>query len=320
MFSQWLNTGIRAAEIAIADGRLDDAFARLTTPSARGHKSVERLLDELAKPLMARARLAAQAGRYADAILDLDRLAAVKREDADAAALRQRVSQEMQARVQRHADRGDAFQRAAADIRAGRLESGRLAVERMEDAATREKLREELDVRVQRSGQLVAQASEAARRGDLATACRFWAEAVQRHGRTYQTDALAVELAGKLAAALDPLLAEGRLEHTGALLASCETLVQIAPTLVAYQRIGNLIDEAARRLAAAEFAALRAALLRLKGSLGAAAWIDRSLTALDKLLDAQADLLASPLGGLATPAARGFSIVESEAAMRRAIR
>ena len=77
MASRWLFVRIRAAERALQDGRIDEALAAATQPDVRDHRRGRRLLDELARPLVARARLHLQAGRYQPALEDLDRLSAI---------------------------------------------------------------------------------------------------------------------------------------------------------------------------------------------------------------------------------------------------
>ncbi|NUQ50121.1 MAG: hypothetical protein HUU27_09425, partial [Phycisphaerae bacterium] len=174
MFGHWLNARLKSARLALQNGRLDDAFGQLARPDTLGDAAAAPLLDELARSLAARARLHLQAGRYREAIGDLDRLAAIGREDHEANALRERAAGEWRHRLERHRNLDDAQREAAERIHLGRLESGRLAVERIEDAPRREQLREALDLRVQRCEQLLDRAVEAQASGDLLNACRLW--------------------------------------------------------------------------------------------------------------------------------------------------
>ena len=85
--------------------------------------------DKLAKPLLARARLHAQAGRYVDALQDLDKLEKIGRSGPDAEALRKRATDEIKNRRHVRQDRDESYEQAVARVRGGRLESGRLAIE-----------------------------------------------------------------------------------------------------------------------------------------------------------------------------------------------
>ncbi|MBI5864977.1 MAG: FHA domain-containing protein [Planctomycetes bacterium] len=296
MFSRWVQTGIRAAERALADGRIDEAFARLTDDSTRNQCRARALFPELGRVLLARARLAAQAGRYRDALADLDRLRAVDYSDAEAVALRSRVEEELRLRADRHAADNGAFNTAEENLRQGRLDSGRLAIERLEDPRRREKLREELDIRVERSDQLISQGLAALDQGDPLSACRYWSEACERHGRTQRSDELAARLVEPLRSALETSVRDGRLDRLQAGLVAASGLLRLFPSLGEFERLLSLAQEATKRLNLADYSELRNVLLRLRSAGGDAAWVRSALACVEKMLALQSELLASPLG------------------------
>ena len=296
MLSRWLNTGIRAAESALSDGRIDEAFDRLSKPDLHGQRRALELSDELARQLLARARLHAQAGRYRDVLADLDKLASIDRLGSDAVALRKRVEEEHGERIDRHAAESDAFKRASAQLDAGRLESGRLSIEQLEDPRRREQLREQLDVRLQRSEQMIAQASASLASGDVLAACRFWEDAAQRHGRTDSSDRFAVELAVALRRQVDGWIASGQLERLSPAAHAIRALIAFSPTLEEQQRMIDLVNVAARQLSSGDFHSLRDTLLRLNAARGDATWARELSKHVDQLTAARAALLSSPLG------------------------
>lgn len=296
MFSRWIFARLKAAENALNAGRIDEAYERLSPPEMRDTRGARDLLDGLGRSLLARARLHAQAGRYHEALSDLQRLQVIERADADAAALRRRVEEDLRQRVGHQAERNDAVNRVARDIKAGRLESGRLEVERIEDTARREQLREELDIRVQRSEQLLEQAGETLRDGDVLTACRFWEEACHRHGRSRRSDALAAELVPACRAVMDRAFTEGRLDQLRAALDATTALRVFAPSLSEFERLVGLARRAAEKLAVADYPGLREALLRLQAARREAGWVKSALKSMDELVRAQSQLLSSPLG------------------------
>ncbi len=298
MFARWNFAKLRAAERALADGRLDEAFERLVAADLHTEKRAARVVDGLARGLLARARLEAQAGRYREALADLDRLATIDRVDEDARTLRDRTERELGHRAKRHAAEAEAYDEAAADLDAGRLESGRLAVDRIEDSGRREQLREQLDIRVQRQAQLLRQAEEALARGDVLAGCRFWAEAVSRQGRTSESDALTGRLAGALQDRITQWLREGRLDRVRLALHETAALSELAPTLREFETVTDLLDRAAGQLTASDFAALRTTLTRLGASIGPADWLKAADAALERILDGRSALFASPLGTL----------------------
>ncbi|RMF72753.1 MAG: FHA domain-containing protein, partial [Planctomycetota bacterium] len=302
MFANWKLVRCKAAENALNEGRLDEAYERLTAPDLRGHKRAAALVNDLAQALLARARLHAQAGRYREALADLDRVDSLGESGEEARTLRKRVETEQRCRADRHRENDRAFEKAARNIHAGRLETGRKAVEKIEDAARREQLLEELDIREHRSDQLLQQAAAALANGDVLTAVRFWEEAVSRHGRTTETDGLISELAAAFRNAAESALREGRLDELSVALKHLDALAQYAPALAEFAGAERLVRQATAALAAADYDALRDTLNRLRASAGDAKWIDEGLKAVETILAGQAELLRSPLGllGLST--------------------
>jgi hypothetical protein len=301
MFARWFHVRIRAAEKALLQGRLDDALAIAAELNLREDSRGQALLDALAKPLEARARLHRQAGRYREALVDLDRLAGLNREGPDAKALRQQIAQEVREGARRSAQDRDAYQQAADHLRAGHLETGRLQLDNVEDARQHEQLAGELERRVQRGGQLLQQAADALGRDDVLAALRYWQEAA-RHGRTAETDGFAARLAVAGRQAVDRWHAEGRTEGLLAARAGIGALAAHDPALADCERLIELCARAAAQLAATDYAGLRQTLLRLKAARGAVAWVNAALDALTRIAEGQEQLLTSPLGLFATTA------------------
>lgn len=302
MFARLFHTRARAAERALDQGRIDDAFELAREADFGREPRALKLLDDLARALLARARIHRQAGRYPDAVADLDRLAVLERAGSDAQAFRQQVLAEMQAGAAEAAERREAAARAAEHLRAGRLETGRLDLGRVEDTRQREELAEELELRLQRGRQLVEQAGEALARDDLLVAIRLWQDVCSRFGRTRETDALAARLVAACRSALERWHQAGRLERLLAARPGVAALVPHDPSLAESERLVELCARAAAEHAAADYEGLRRTLLRLKGAGGEAAWVTAALEALARIAEGQELLMASPLGLLASAA------------------
>ncbi len=310
MFARWMFVRISAAEKALREGRLDEACVAALQPEIRQHPRGQRLLDELVRPLVARVRLHRQAGRYREALADLDTLSALGRPAPDAAELRQRIEAEMRTAAAQAADDQAAAGRAAQELREGRLESCRLNVARVDDERQREKLAEELNVRVERVAQLVAQAGAALDGDDVLAAARYWREACERHGRTRETDALGARLAGTYRRVVPQWVWEGRIERLLAARAVLGGLTALDPAMAECERVVGLCARAVELFATGDYAGLRQTLLRLKGVSGDVAWIGGALDALGELSRAQEALLASPLGVYASLPGKAASLAE----------
>ena len=311
----WLNVRLKAVERALKDGALDVAYERATSPDLANDKRARRVLDQLVKPLLARARVHGQAGRYAEALADLDRLAAVNRGEPERSALRLRFAAE-QRKLATERDAGEqAYDNAAEQINAGRLESGRVALERVENHHRRAKLENQLDARVQRSDQLLDQAAAALKGNDPASALRHWRDACERHGRTQEADTFADKLAPAVATVLRSAFETGRLEQFLSLWNQSTALRDTHATIYqGYERLVELTRDAVALVAEHDYARLRKAMLRMRGADVKARWIDEVLKAVDQVQDAEDLLTASPLGimaPLSTRAASGPSAIRA---------
>jgi predicted pyridoxine 5'-phosphate oxidase superfamily flavin-nucleotide-binding protein len=283
VFARWLFVRLSAAEKALRQGRIDEAYAAATQPELRQQARGERLLDELVKPLVARARLHRQAGRWGDALADLDRLVAVGRATPEVQALRQQVVDEMRAHAGEAAEHQEAVARAA-------------------QAA-------ELDARMQRASQLLGQAGQALVAGDVLAGARYWQEAGQR-GRSQATDQFAVRLANACREAIERWVDEGRIDCLGAARTALGALAPIVPTVIESERLVDLCQRAVRQFSADDYAGLRETLLRLKAARGGAEWVKTALSAVANITAGREALLASPLGlfaSLSQPARPGVA-------------
>jgi hypothetical protein len=155
---------------------------------------------------------------------------------------------------------------------------------------------EEIDVRVQRAGQLLKQAAEALDREDMLAAMRFWEDACGRHGRTRETDEFVPRLAAACRRSVEHWYEEGRMDRLMALRGNMANLLPVEPTLAECDRVVALCSRALAQFAASDHTALRQTLLRLKAARSGVAWVDAASEALTGMAAAQEKLMASPLG------------------------
>ena len=98
---------LKQAEIAIAAGRLDEAFSLLTSSTARGHREGQRRVDELIEAFVKRGIVHFAEGRLDDAMHDVRAAASLGGRQVRIARLIDAISQEKQ---QRHVDETAAWQ------------------------------------------------------------------------------------------------------------------------------------------------------------------------------------------------------------------
>lgn len=296
MFARWKHARIRAAERALRDGRLDEALERFQASGEKNVSDAQQLRDDLAAALLARARLHARAARYPEARHDIQRLTELGlAEDRDVRELAQRVRAEFGDRAAKEHQAHAARRSAEAKLAAGRLESGRHAIERVEQEDHRRNLQDALDARIARSDELLEQARAALNQNDLTGGINRWKEATERYGQTTNTDALAGVLGERVRKHATEQLNDGRLDDLRALLANAAPLTQVTGVLDSLQRTYRRLEEAAAALAARDLEQLRVALLALQNELPKAKWLRTLEQNTRDVLDKHALLQASPL-------------------------
>ncbi|MDX2199059.1 MAG: FHA domain-containing protein [Phycisphaerae bacterium] len=292
------NTRIRAAEAALADGRIDEALAAALDPALADAPRRAALIDGLSRPLLARARLAMLDGDAPAAIRDLDRLTALGFDSPDARDLRARATQARDRAAGNAAAQREAEARVAGAGREGRLDSMRVEIDNVADADRRARLERELSGKLERIEQILNQAQSALLRDDLLGAARLWRDAVSRHGRTQQTDDFGGRLATGLAGAVQRWVAAGELAKLAPAEEALEALAGGWPGVEPAQQAIGLCRRAAEQLAIREDAALRQTLLRLQAVVRDATWVNAALKDLSEVISRREALVGSPLGAL----------------------
>ncbi len=304
MIGRWRFARIRGAKRALDEGRLDDALRSLG-PIDSNIRREKELCEDLVTRLLARARLAAQAGRYDDALADLDVIASIQPARPEAAILRARIDDELSQRRQRKAHEHEAEQRAEHELAAGHLDSGREAIERIDDPARREQLREQLDIRLEGCRRRLAQAEDALRRGDLFAACRHLADARARYGQLRESDQFETQLVQACQRDFDRWLNEGDLLRLADGVRAVRQLEHDRPELRRFEQALRWIGQAAGELVELDLTALRETLHRLAAICGQAEWLRQAIRHAEAMQQARSALLASPLGLLTPSQAAG---------------
>ncbi len=304
MIGRWRFARIRGAKRALDEGRLDDALRALGQIDSNILREKE-LCEELVTRLLARARLAAQAGRYDDALADLDVIATIQPARPEAAILRARIDDELSQRRRRKAHAHQAEHQAEHELAAGHLDSGREAIERIDDPARREQLREQLDIRLQGCRRRLTQAEEALRRGDLFAACRHLADARDQYGQLRESEQFETRLVQACQRDFDRWLSEGDLLRLADGLRAIRQLGSDRPELRRFEQALRWIGQAAGELLELDLSTLRETLHRLAAICGQADWLRQAIRHADAMQQARSALLASPLGLLSPSQAAG---------------
>ncbi|MBI4717566.1 MAG: FHA domain-containing protein [Planctomycetes bacterium] len=306
MLGDLLFVRLKAAENALRDGRLDEAFRLASAPDLRQHRRGATVLATLTERFLERARNHFHADRYSEALLDLDRAEA-------GGVLREAV---IELREQVRAVAAEQRRKAVADRE--RIEAARRRMEQGSLAAGREELRhapthdhaaqdllKELERRAAETQRLTADVER------LLAAGRH-AEAVERLRRAKAIDAhhdaviqQEVQVCARVLQDARLALTEGRLGRAADDLVCLKDLGAGSPARREVEEALGLARDAALAYGAGNCAEARLRMMSLERLMPRVAWIEETIERLRQVEDLHAALSAGPLGGLQEPGSAG---------------
>ena len=312
MLSQLLIVRLKAAENALRDGRLDEAYRLATAPDLRDHRRAGAVVAALTERFIERARAHFRADRFAEALIDLDRAEAggvMKEELSELRAHVRTVQAEQQRNEQSRREPLDAAKRR---IEGGSLAAGRRVLEQASehDLAARH-LRQQVNDRVDevRSGLELA---------ETLMAQGQWTAAADRVRRLKSIDAhdkkvarIETTLCKKVLDNARGALLDGRIGRAEDELACLGKLGDTLPSKREIRDMLSLARQAARGIQAHAYADARRDVMSLHRLLPKAGWVKKAIEQLRYLEDIRTELGAGPLGeisGLTTATHRALPL------------
>ena len=290
---------LKQVELALADGRLDEACDLLADRDLRDHRRGQELVGELVPQLLDRGRKHLESGHARQALADCQKAQALAGNAAEIAELQAQVAERLAGRQGSKRRRGELAAAAREHIENGRLSLGEALLADAPDHSGRtELLRHEAEARRKAAGAALQRAEAALERSDHATAID---ELLTARANRADTDAMA-ELAGRLIAAA---AAEARQEIGRGRGDLAEALLgRLAPLAAGNRELSDLLGILAecRRgrtcLDGAEFRQAAEALRRAAAMLPEAQWLQQAVADAERGAAAIEALRSGPLGML----------------------
>ncbi|MEE8170324.1 MAG: hypothetical protein V3T70_07230 [Phycisphaerae bacterium] len=305
MFGRLTNAKLRSAENAQAAGRLDEAFELATTSELAGHRRAGRILTRLFKPLMNRAQEHMLAGRFPDALIDLEKAARCGVDDAAVAEWRARALKARDRRERRAHDDRHALHAAERHVSAGDLTQAGHHLERVENAASRrDRLLGEIDDRAEQARRAAAEARGAMKAEQYAVAVDRLVAARRDHAAAHDVIETADELAKRLSDRIRDAIAAGRLDAAALETNLLQRLNGGRPDTAELARAMGWIKQAGAAVRGGQFDDA-AALMRKVSQIAPGRWVKDVCDHLKKIDDHLSALAEGPLGLLTSGAGVG---------------
>ena len=297
---------VRQSEVALADGRLDEAYAVATAHDVGRHHRGQRLITRLVDALVRRGQAHAAAQRYAAALADCEKAAKLGGNLPDVVALRAAATDAVAQLNRQQQRQALALATARRHVDDGDLSLGeRLLAAAPADASRAALLRDDIDHRRRTAADAVRACGQAFKGGDVDRAARELLRA--RASDPHQPDLadLAPRVKSAVVAQLQEAVETGHLDRADDLLRHLCALDPACPDARRQQALLDALRGAWQQVQSGAFADARVAVTRLLPMTDDAPWLKRTAEQLRQAEQALTDLKVGPLAWLGQAAPRG---------------
>jgi len=297
MLSQLLFVRLRAAENALRDGRLDEAYRLGTAPDIREHRRGAAVLAKLTEKLIDRARDHYRADRFTEALMDLDKAEAGGVKKDDIAELRNNVQIVAAEARRRQHSRHDRLHAAKKRIEGGSLAAGRKMLDQVSegdfDAA---RLRRQAAERAEHAANMSEQIEQLINQSQYATAAGRMQKLKNVDAHADGVAALEKRLCDQVIENARAALTDGKIKRAADELACLGALGRNLPARREVADMISIAQQAATALQMHDFADARRQAMSLERLLPNAQWVHEAIRQLRQLDELAAGLTAGPLG------------------------
>jgi tetratricopeptide (TPR) repeat protein len=302
MFGRLKLVRMKAAEDALRDGRLDEAFRMATADDVRDDRRAGKLLKKLADAFWDRARAHYDEGRYSEALIDLEKSARAGRDRTEVSVLSSEVRAAAHQSQHRRKDRDNRLAAARGHIDEGELTMGRRVLEpTTPDDAEAKRLRDAAAARDRQAAEDIEHARKLLKDNQVDGAIDRCRRAASLDANDAALRQLEADLVKRIVGEVHEEFAAGRVDRAGQRLAilgdvgaSDAQRIEAAELVERARRVGRLCQRRDYAEALREVQRLR----RLAPKAGWLKEVEDKLTQVDRATDA---LLAGPIGMMVRP-------------------
>lgn len=305
MFGRLKRVRIKAAENALKQGRLDDAFRLGMSEDLQDDRRAKQLVARTANALWERAKRHYDAGRYSEALIDLERAGRAGRDRAEVAELSSEIRAAAHQSQYRHKQKEGRLAAARDRIEDGSLVGGRriLAQASAADLDAR-RLGKEAEARERFAREEVAEARKLMKQNQVAAAIERYRRAAKLDAHSAEIRQLEADLCRRVFDEAARDVRDGRVDRAAQALAGLGELGRLEPDRRELDQIVERATRAARLCERGDFLEALREVQRVRHMLPKADWLRDVQEQLERIDQARAALLAGPLG-LLLPAVSG---------------
>ncbi|MCH8852826.1 MAG: hypothetical protein IID41_09280 [Planctomycetes bacterium] len=297
MLGRLFKARLKAAETALADGRIDEAFRLATAPDLCEEHRAHKVLGLAGERLFERAEAHYKAGRCVEALIDLGKAeqAGVKPNRISDLRIIVRAAVEEQQRNQQ--SRRGRIEAAQQQLAKGSLRGAEQILARASVGdAQADKLKQQATDREQRAVELFKEVKQYVKDGHLARAIERFKDARHLHAKNREVPEWERTLLDKVIDSMNQSLTQGRLNRAFEEMGMLSGIGEHTPAKAEAAAVLQTISEAGAALASGDYEAARRKVLGLERMLPAAKWVKQAAAQLKQVDEVVTLMHGGPLG------------------------
>ncbi len=288
---------VKQAQIALADGRLDEAHGLLGQDSVRSHRHGQRLATKLVKAYVKRGGAHLKEGRLPEALSDCEKAGTLGRHQSEVAELRGRVVEQMNHKRVVAERRDLTLDGARQHAREGFLSKGVAMLRGAQGESTRvERAEQELDLHRAKADAAIQRGGDALGREDWAAAGHHIVEARRLRPFDRRVDELSSRLSREAVAKARDAMVRGRVDTAEALLRAVAPAAGDDLAVHEMREAVGQVTQASEAIRRGDARSAGRGLRRVKALLPGAGWVDEAIGLTDQIASSRDTLESGPLG------------------------
>ncbi len=297
MLGRLFKARLKAAETALADGRIDEAFRLATAPDLCEERRAHKVLGLTGEKFFDRAETHYKAGRCAEALIDLGKAEQAGVKPTRISDFRVIVRAAVEAQQQNQQSRRGRIEAAQQQLAKGSLRAAEKILERASVGdAQADKLKHQAGDREQRAVELFKEVKQYVKDGHLARAIERFKDARRLHAKNREVPEWERTLLDKIIDSMNQSLTSGRLNRAFEEMAMLSGIGEHTPAKAEAAAVLQTISEAGAALASGDYEAARRKVLGLERMLPGAKWVKQAAAQLKQVDEIVTQMHGGPLG------------------------
>lgn len=286
---------LKRAQIALADGRLDEAFGLFRDSSLAEHRSGQKLLARLSAALIQRGREHLKASRLAPALEDCLKAEKIAGHQHEVEQLRMNICQQIESERMKSQRQSEQLARAKEQMQNGWHSTGRKILEETDDQQAYNLLQkaETAEFEVESA---VHRIHEALKSGQLEYALQIFQKSLLYNSMDRKSVDILNQIQLQVAQALNEYLSDGHIHLASSLMSQLDSKVSQCDRIQPYRQVIDYSHQIVQQIESGDFELTVLNLRKIRKILKNAEWVTELLQQAQNAAAAKLELQASPLG------------------------